>query len=74
MNQTHADVRQRHDGARAPQSDGNSDVDERHEDKRSDVENEEVDHSVDASVERQSVEAVSGVGARPDDVIGDEPR
>ena len=63
-----------HDGAGTPQCDWNADVEQRHEDERNDVEDEEVDHGVDASVERQSVEAVRRVRAGPDDVVGDQPR
>jgi len=40
------DERQRLDGAGAPQRDGDTDVDERHEDERRHVEHEKVNHGV----------------------------
>jgi len=66
--------RQRQNGVGAPENDGDLDVDEGHEDEWRDVEEREVEDGVDASVERQCVEAVDGVSAGRDDVVGDQPR
>jgi len=65
---------QRLNGAGAPQNDGNSDVKEGHEYERSDIEDEEIDHGVDANEERQSIVAVRCAAVHCDDVVSDQPR
>jgi len=69
-----AGERQWQNGISVPQNDGHADVDEGHEDERSNVKDKEIDHGVDASVEWQSVDAERVVRTGCNDVVGNQPR